>query len=88
MKLNEVFYIFYVHEARDKADKRLVVFYDKETLAPLIAYNLARNNAAPEKYHRLTTSYITRKDWNDKIREYDTLGILQEYGRGIPDAEK
>lgn len=88
MKINEVFYILYVQQNGDKKANKLIVFYSKETLQPIYAYILDWHNRIPKEYVMLEYITITLKQYKSFVKSYDDMGILQAYGRGIPEGEK
>lgn len=88
MKASEVFYIFYIQQRGDNQPKRLVVFYSKETLDPLIAYELGERINIPKAYKMLEYVQITLAQLSDFKKQFNNMGILQSKSKGIPDPEK
>lgn len=93
MDLKNCFYIFYVQKKPGiKEDgqrpRKLVVFYSKDNLEPQLAYELNWINKVPKEYIMLEYLMITLNQYKALIKKFKDTGILQEYGRAIPDYPK
>lgn len=93
MDLANCFYIFYVQRTPGVKEDRqrprkLVVFYSKENLEPQLAYELSWINKIPKEYPMLEYLIITLNQYKDLIKKFTDTGILQEYGKAIPDYPK
>lgn len=88
MKTSGVFYILYIQQRKDRQPKRLVVFYSKDTLDAIIAYELGILIKIPKEYKMLEYVQVTLGQFNDFKKQFDNMGILQDKGRGIPEGEK
>ena len=86
MELSNTFYILYIQNtSEDGRARRLVVFYSRETLAPIVAYDLRPHNCIPRGHFMLEHITITLKQYRQFKRSFTEMGILQEYGRAIPE---
>ena len=88
MKVSEVFYILYVQQRGDKQPKRLVVFYSKETLDAILAYELGLRITIPKEYKKLEYVHVTLPQFIEFKKQFDNMGILQPKNKGIPEGEK
>lgn len=84
--LENAFYILYVQNtSEDHKTNRLVVFYSRETLSPIIAYDLNARNSIPGKYCMLEHLTITLKQYRAFKKQFIEMGILQDRGLAIPE---
>lgn len=88
MKASEVFYILYIQQRKDLQPKRLIVFYSKNTLDAIIAYELGILIKIPKEYKMLEYIQVTLGQYNEFKKHFDNMGILQPKGKGIPEGEK
>lgn len=88
MKIDEVFCIFFIQQNGNRQPKRLIVFYDKATTQPTLAYEFTVQNRLPREYTILGPIYITNIQYIDFIKDFKALGILQPKGRAVPDGQK
>lgn len=88
MKASEVFYVLYYQQRGDRQPKRLVVFYSRATLEPLLAYELGIRITIPKAYFMLEYLHITLTQYAFFKKQFENMGILQPKTKGIPEAEK
>ena len=88
MKVSEVFYVLYIQQRGDRQPRRLLVFYSRDTLDAILAYELGIHITIPKEYKRLEYVHITMSQYADFRKQFDNMGILQAKNKGIPEGEK
>lgn len=85
MGLENTFYILYIQNTSlTKKANRLVVFYSRDTLDPVMAFDLTALNSIPKDYAMLEHITITLGQYRAFKRAFTEMGILQDRGRAIP----
>lgn len=89
MDADKVVYIFYKQNTITKAsENRLLVYYSRETMDPVLAIRLTPMMRPPEGFKIIDYVTVT-KDWfNAKCKELDSMGLLLPYGQTISRVKK
>ena len=86
MDLNNTFYILYIQNTSEaRKTNRLVVFYSRETLDPVIAFDLTALNCIPKDYAMLEHVTITLTQYRQFKKQFNEMGILQDRGKALPE---
>ena len=86
MGLENTFYNLYVQNTSlSGKTNRLVVFYSRETLDPVMAFDLTTTNSIPRSHAMLEHITITLAQYRAFKRTFMEMGILQDRGRAIPE---
>lgn len=86
MDLSNAFYILYIQNTSEaRKTNRLIVFYSRETLDPLIAFDLTARNSIPKGHFMLEHITITLTQYRHFKKRFIEMGILQDRGIAIPE---
>lgn len=84
--LDNTFYILYIQNTSEaRKTNRLIVFYSRETLDPVMAFDLTATNCIPKKHAMLEHVTITLTQYRQFKRKFIEMGILQDRGKAIPE---
>lgn len=84
--LNNTFYILYIQNTSEtRKTNRLVVFYSRETLDPVIAFDLTALNCIPTGHAMLEHVTITLTQYRQFKKKFTEMGILQDRGKALPE---
>ena len=86
MDLANTFYILYIQNTSEaRKTNRLIVFYSRETLDPVMAFDLTALNCIPKDYAMLEHVTITLVQYRRFKKKFIEMGILQDRGKAIPE---
>ena len=86
MVLDNTFYILYIQNTSEaRKTNRLIVFYSRETLDPVMAFDLTALNCIPKDYAMLEHVTITLVQYRQFKKKFIEMGILQNRGKAIPE---
>ena len=84
MDANKVVYVFYRTSPTPlNQENRLIIYYSKETMDPVIAVKLTPAMRPPEGFKMLDYVTVTKNWLTAKCKELDSIGILIPYGRTL-----
>ncbi len=84
--LDNTFYILYIQNTSEaRKTNRLIVFYSRETLDPVMAFDLTALNCIPKDYAMLEHVTITLVQYRRFKKKFIEMGILQDRGKAIPE---
>ena len=84
--LSNTFYILYIQNTSEaRKTNRLIVFYSRETLDPVMAFDLTALNCIPKDYAMLEHVTITLVQYRRFKKKFIEMGILQDRGKAIPE---
>ena len=86
MGLDNTFYILYIQNTSEaRKTNRLIVFYSRDTLDPVMAFDLTALNCIPKDYAMLEHVTITLVQYRRFKKKFIEMGILQDRGKAIPE---